>query len=313
MFKKLIHFLKYNNAATFIVLGFFLLAGGVFAQSETGQEFIGQKETSITGEDNGLLLAADLDAFNMDFKILEVTQDEKYYLVRYSYMDIDKEKGVWQYQLKEKTRKIPLNIEKDLGVFLADELAEQYEARIKELRKEQSEELAKGETKQAEESKYDGLIGQTLDLAGRIFPGYEPVERKELPTPDPLALASIQTEEEVRSRSDNLTEIYADYLAEVDADGDGVLEINDNCPDVANAEQTDSDLDGVGDACEEADTESQAEPEQGAEVSETASTEGSSETESTVQASEQPAEVSGNGFAQTPEAEPDVEIIEIGE
>lgn len=35
-----------------------------------------------------------------------------------------------------------------------------------------------------------------------------------------------------------------------DADGDGVLLPPDNCPDVANADQTDSDVDGVGNACD---------------------------------------------------------------
>jgi hypothetical protein len=35
-----------------------------------------------------------------------------------------------------------------------------------------------------------------------------------------------------------------------DTDGDGVCNANDNCPDVANADQADSDGDGVGDACD---------------------------------------------------------------
>jgi acetyltransferase-like isoleucine patch superfamily enzyme len=35
----------------------------------------------------------------------------------------------------------------------------------------------------------------------------------------------------------------------VDADGDGVLNVDDNCPTVANANQADSDGDGYGDAC----------------------------------------------------------------
>lgn len=37
---------------------------------------------------------------------------------------------------------------------------------------------------------------------------------------------------------------------EADADGDGVPDDNDNCPQVANASQVDSDGDGVGDACD---------------------------------------------------------------
>ena len=38
-----------------------------------------------------------------------------------------------------------------------------------------------------------------------------------------------------------------------DTDLDGVLDINDNCPDTANADQADADGDGVGDVCQDAD------------------------------------------------------------
>jgi len=36
----------------------------------------------------------------------------------------------------------------------------------------------------------------------------------------------------------------------VDTDGDGVTDTTDNCPDVANANQRDTDADGEGDACD---------------------------------------------------------------
>lgn len=36
----------------------------------------------------------------------------------------------------------------------------------------------------------------------------------------------------------------------VDSDGDGVADLSDNCRNMANADQRDSDSDGIGDACE---------------------------------------------------------------
>lgn len=36
-----------------------------------------------------------------------------------------------------------------------------------------------------------------------------------------------------------------------DSDGDGVCDVDDNCPDISNADQTDMDNNGVGDACDE--------------------------------------------------------------
>jgi hypothetical protein len=39
-------------------------------------------------------------------------------------------------------------------------------------------------------------------------------------------------------------------VADIDSDGDGLLDCHDNCPMVANPTQSDADADGVGDACD---------------------------------------------------------------
>jgi hypothetical protein len=54
----------------------------------------------------------------------------------------------------------------------------------------------------------------------------------------------------------NYNNYYVIERALADTDGDGVADINDNCPTVANNDQLDSDGDGLGDACDICPTDS---------------------------------------------------------
>ncbi|MDP3940334.1 MAG: thrombospondin type 3 repeat-containing protein, partial [Deltaproteobacteria bacterium] len=49
-------------------------------------------------------------------------------------------------------------------------------------------------------------------------------------------------------------------VAKVNNDADGVLNLSDNCPDVANPTQTDTDADNLGDACDATPTNPKASP-----------------------------------------------------
>lgn len=214
MFSKIIHFIKYNNATTIILAVILILGGGALA---AGPETIGQKATSVQGIDNTALLAADLDRLDLDFKIENLEQDEKYYYATYSYLDLVQRDGAWQYQLSQRTQKISQKIKEDLGAYLAKFLAKHYQARRRELRREKALAESQGEQKRVEVTEYSGLIGRALDLTAKVFPGYEPVVKRELPAPENFALP-ILSENIVgalpTSSADNLTRIYNEYVAE---------------------------------------------------------------------------------------------------
>ena len=246
-FDSLTGFIKYNNATVIILAVILILGGGALA---AGPEAIGQKQTSVQGVDNTALLAADPENFNMDFKIENIEQDGEYYYVTYSYLDLVMLDNAWQYQLNSKTQKVSQKIKQDIGEYMAKFLAKHHEARTRELKQEKSQAEAQGLEKREQVTEYSGLIGKTLDVVAAVFPGYEPVVKVEMPSPPPLDLPLSKGENTERvPAADDLTKIYNDYLAAHDQDKDGVLDAGDNCPTVANADQKDSDNDGIGDAC----------------------------------------------------------------
>jgi len=249
MFQKFIQFIKYNNASMVILLVFFVVGTGVFA-SETGREAFGQKNTHIEGIDNTVLLEVDLDKMNMDFSIEDISEDVKYFYVKYTFLDLEKVDNVWEYQLKDKTRKVSKKSGVDLDKYLVEELKEEYQSRIKYLKKQQEKAKSIGVEKKVEVSEYSGLIGKTLSLAENVFEGYNAVKVRELPTPvNSFALKELKTGKR-EGVEDSLTKVYDDYINKNDRDKDDILNKDDNCPDDYNPSQGDRDNDGQGDVCD---------------------------------------------------------------
>lgn len=259
MYRKILDFLKYNNLTIIIIMLFFILGAGVFA-SETGQELIGKKESKIEGIDNILLLEADLSNFDMEYKIEKIEEDDKMYYVTYTFLDLVLDNNVWQYELREGVRKISKKSKVDLGKYMAEELGEEYDLRIKELSEEQARARETGQQTRVEITEYSGLIGGVLNIADKIFPEYEPKKEKKIASPVDknkfIALQEADGEEiyeentSLGSEPDNLTDVYEAYLQKNDPDGDNYFGLNDNCPNISNSDQLDSDGDGVGDACD---------------------------------------------------------------
>lgn len=253
MLKKFLHFIQYNNA-TFLILALFLLFGsGVFAQTETGQGLIGQKQSKTAGTDNTLLVEADLANFDMKYKIEKIEEDSKYYYVTYTCYDLVRTETAWEYQLNEKMRQVSKKIKKDLGVYLAEQFKQDEEARLKVLTEEQGKAKEIGAEKRVETVEYTGLVGRMLKTAEAVFPGYEAVKTYEVPSPalPPDVLPAKEDSATGSGKADNLTSVYDNYIARMDPDGDGVLGALDNCPEIANKDQADADNDGLGDACDD--------------------------------------------------------------
>ncbi|MCK5416633.1 hypothetical protein KAI92_04365 [Candidatus Parcubacteria bacterium] len=258
MFRRFIHFIKYNNIAVFVILAVFLLGGGVFAQTDLGQEIIGEKQKTVEGVDNTLLIEADINNLDMNFKIEQIEEDTKYYYVTYTFYDLVKDNDVWKYQVIEKVRKISKKRKKDLGEYLAKEFKQQYQDRVRNLKKAQNNAKDDGVEQKIEVEEYSGLIGGTLNLVEKVFSNYEPVKKRIVPSPSvPILLTTIQKsivedgQEVVEvAQADSLTKVYDDYITENDSDGDNIFGADDNCPNNYNPEQLDSDEDGIGDECD---------------------------------------------------------------
>lgn len=254
MLKKAIHFVKYNNFMVLIILAVFVVGSGVFAQTETGQEIIGQKKTGIVGIDNTLLIEVDLDDFDMNFRIETVEEDEKYYYITYTFLDLVEDQRAWQYFIEERMRKVSKKSRVDLGDFLAEEFVEMYEARMKYLREEKRRAEIIGEEKRVETTRYSGLIGKSLDVVGSMFTDFKTIKVKEMPSPTvpPSVLPtrkSASSSVETLVVADSMTNVYENYMDRKDPDRDDIFGVLDNCPDHYNPMQEDEDDDGVGDAC----------------------------------------------------------------
>ena len=200
-----------------ILLGFFLVGSSVFAATDTGQQVIGTKQVSYEGVDNTLLLSADLAKLDMDFKISSIKEDEKYYFVTYTFINLEPVNKAWQYQLREKARKVSKRERLDLGTYLAEQLKQEYDERIKELKAEQDKAKEQGKSEVVEVQSYSGLIGKTLEVASAVFPGYEATKKTNLPSPSaPMLLTTSRNPGDAlvdNSTVDNLANIYNEYIA----------------------------------------------------------------------------------------------------
>ena len=198
--KKLVQFIKYNNAFTIIISLVMFSTAGAFANENVRETVIGQTIITKQGTDNTQIISANLDGFDMGLKIKSVKEDAQFYYVSFDYNAIDAKDGVWQSVKKEKN----LNVLKtrlgdmDLGLYLAEELKQLTDQEMAYMKEVQSIEKSKGGQKQVESVEYTGLKGLVFDNRTKEIVGYEAVKEEENQKAEVLGVfnPSTKTEEE---------------------------------------------------------------------------------------------------------------------
>ncbi len=236
MFKKIVNFIKYNTfTAIIIAIAFISVASAVASNDNIKKNVIGEEIVEKTGVDNTLLLAEDLDNFDLEMKIVAVTEDLnpaveldlsedskskepvdlRNYYIDYQYKTLAIQDDVWQeifYQKQLVISKEELQGE-DLGLYVSEELGEVIDYEISFLKEVQENEKEKGQTLVQETTKYTGLIGLVLDMKTKELPGYEPVVK-------PAVIEVNNTLQDSSTRSMKPTdnnENFDDYVGDSEA------------------------------------------------------------------------------------------------
>ncbi|MDO8493161.1 MAG: hypothetical protein Q7S19_01280 [bacterium] len=213
--KKFLHFIKYNNAFTIIIMAVFGSVSLTFAASPDARHAILGESQTVSSVDNSYLLSLDLSKYDMGLKIDGITQDEKNYYVDFSYKELNLIDFVW----KDVSTKTNFKIAKsdvdgrDLGLFLANQLGQIINEKLAYYKEIQGKETRAGISYKIIATEYSGLIGRFLDPKEEEFPGYSPVVLP--PPPPPVKIVILHPEltpepekvtEKTRSESPSLPE-----------------------------------------------------------------------------------------------------------
>lgn len=177
MFQKIINFIKYHNAFAIIFMIIFVgFSLSLAASPEFRENFISSEET-VRSVDNSGIIAADLENFDFGLQIKTVTEDAKNYYITYTYKTYAIQDYIWQEVEKEKILTVSKEAlsNRDLGLYIAEELGEVIDYELAYLKEVQKSEKENGLTQKIATIQYAGLIGRFLSPKEKVFPGYEPV------------------------------------------------------------------------------------------------------------------------------------------
>lgn len=178
---KIINFIKYHNAFSVAVSLVFLSLGAVFASSPQMREdlaasLISANET-VRSIDNTYIASIDLANFNFGLQITDIKEDDDSYYISYAFKTIYIRDYIWQDLSKEAILTVSKQAlaDKDLGLYVAEELSEVINYQLSYLKEVQQIEKQKGLSQKVVATEYAGLIGKFLNPKEEVFPGYSPV------------------------------------------------------------------------------------------------------------------------------------------
>lgn len=187
-YSKIINFIKYHNAFTLIFVIVFLGFGMSYAASPAVRDAVYSSKETLVSIDNTQIVSADLDNFNFNLKINSITEDKNYYYADYSYQTLTIQDGAWQNTEVQKVLKVSKeSLEGDLGLYVAQQLAENIKSEQYYLKRVQKLEKGKGETQKIVATQYTGLVGKFLNPKEEVIEGYSPVIPEATPTPSPTS------------------------------------------------------------------------------------------------------------------------------
>lgn len=175
--KGFLNFLFYNNAVPIVFTIFFLSVGAAAASTDVVQDAVIQETETVQSIDNEYIRFIDLETFKIYLVIGSIVEDEYTYLVRYSYNSIGIEDFVWKPITVSKTLSVSKEAlgERDLGLYVAEQLGQVVDFEMQYLRDAQKIERALGQTQKVVVKEYAGLVGKMFDAEAQVFAGYEPV------------------------------------------------------------------------------------------------------------------------------------------
>lgn len=218
MWHRLLNFVFYNNGFVVILLLLTLSSSSVFAASPKAREGVFSTEEKLTEVDNSYIRDVDLKKQDFGVKVTQVEKDDDNYYVSYEFRTIELVDGAWKKVVKKDV--LVVNIaqlaDRDLGLYVAEELKELVEYTKSFLEEVQIAENKKGITQKTINKTYKGLVGRWLSPDEKTFAGYNPV----IEPPVVVVVSPRETEIPVEPR----VEIPVEEIIE-EAD---IIENNDN-------------------------------------------------------------------------------------